>query len=234
MNSHRHFYLYAKGHYKKTDTLMDLKVIQGKWAGVDPECLMKRDVAHLLLGIARPHIIRSEMSFRDFIKYLDPAYLWAFSAFVKEVGEKYDYQMALIHCCLSFLQGTTIDEIDGDLGNPDPQILEISKTRRQWEKEQEEKMANFTKKLFKKIGHTPKEEEYFLMEQGASGKMTNLFIKAMSDQGKLDAEMGQKLHSFLESKGIAHEFFDNRKVIVDEQALNEAVLGKENQQKSEK
>ena len=129
LNRHRHFYLYAKNHYKKTDTLMDLKAIQGMWAGMDPECLMKRDVVHLLLGIARPHIIKSEMAFRDFVKYLDPNYLWSFPAFVKENGEDYDYQMALIHCCLSFLALARVDEIEGDLGEPDRQILEISESR---------------------------------------------------------------------------------------------------------
>lgn len=223
LNNHRHFYLYAKGHYKTTETLTDLKVIQGHWAGIDPEHLTKRDVAHMLLEIARPHIIKNELSFRDFVKYLDPAYLWSFPAFVKEVGENYDYQGAIIHCCLSFLQGARVDEIDGELGEPDPQILPISEARL---KRLEEEAMDFHKKLFEKIGHSPQEDEFFLMEEGA--KETDLFIKAMSDHGKLDAELGQKLHAFLESEGIKHKFFHERCVIVNEQALNDVVLKKEN------
>lgn len=129
LNNHRHFYLYAKGHYKKTNTLMDLKAIQGEWGLMDPECLMKRDVVHLLLDIARPHIIKSDMSFRDFVKHVDPAYLWSFPMFVKEVGENYDYQMALIHTCLSFLALARVDEIEGELGEPDERILPFSEAR---------------------------------------------------------------------------------------------------------
>ena len=223
LNIHRNFYLYAKGHYKRTETLMDLKAIQGEWGGIDPECLMKRDVAQLLLEIARSHIIKNELSFRDFVKYIDPAYLWSFPAFVKEVGDNYDYQSAIIHCCLSFLQLAKVNEIDGALGKPNPQILPISANRLNRLCEED---MDFTKKLFEKIGHFPQENEFFLMEEGA--EETDLFIKAMSDHGNLDADLGQKLHAFLEQEGIKHEFFDERCLIVNEQALNEAVLGKEN------
>ena len=168
MNKYRHFYLYAKGHYKTTLTLMDLKAIQGEWSGVDPECLMKRDVAHLLIEIAYPHIAKSAYSFREFLKHVDPAYLWAFPAFVKEVGDNYDYQGAIIHSCLSALMATTVDEIDGDLGDPDPQILPISEARlkrleeKQFVNEKEKEAISFENKLFGKIGHSRQEEEYFL------------------------------------------------------------------------
>lgn len=223
LNNHRHFYLYAKGHYKTTETLTDLKVIQGHWSGVDPKYLMKRDVAHLMITIAYPHATKTEFAFREFMKYLDPNYMWAFPASVKEVRENYDYMTAVIHSCISVLQLTTVDEIDSDLGDPDPQILPISEARL---KRLKEEAMDFDEKLLEKIGHVRQEDEYFLMEEGA--EETDLFIKAMSNHGKLDAEMGQKLHAFLESGGIKHKFFHERCVIVNEQALNDVVLKKEN------
>jgi len=125
-NSERHFYLYAKNHYKKTDTLEDLKKILGVWCGVDPEHITKTDIVRKLLSIAHPHL-KSESKFLDFIKYLEPDYLWAFPMYIKEAGSEYDFQRAVIHGCLSILALTRVDEIDGSLGEADSNILPFSR-----------------------------------------------------------------------------------------------------------
>jgi len=47
----KHYFLYAKGWYKKTDLWEDLKIIQGNYCGIEPEYISKNDVIQKLLDI---------------------------------------------------------------------------------------------------------------------------------------------------------------------------------------
>ena len=71
MKKHKHFYFYAKGWYKKTDIIEDLKIIQANWAGVLPENVSISDISNLLLGLVYK-IINSERAFLAFMGRLYP------------------------------------------------------------------------------------------------------------------------------------------------------------------
>lgn len=58
-NNDRHFYLYAKGHYKKTEIFEDLKTIQANYVGMLKEHIDISHVLERLLSLAWNHIRRS-------------------------------------------------------------------------------------------------------------------------------------------------------------------------------
>ena len=48
----KHYFLYAKGWYKKTDLWEDLKIIQGNYCNIEPNYITKNDIIQKLLTIA--------------------------------------------------------------------------------------------------------------------------------------------------------------------------------------
>lgn len=121
-HTHRHWFLYAKGHYEESlDIVEDLKKIQGNWSGIYPEHLTKLDVVRMLMIIVEP-IISQKIEGNDLISFisdLHPNEIWK-CGYPKEVG--YDYHLALIYKCLSVLRYTP-RSYWVELGEPDYTIL---------------------------------------------------------------------------------------------------------------
>jgi hypothetical protein len=108
-----HFYLYAKGHYKKTSNpLNDLKIILSDYTGVGIEHLNEKDVLRKLLEICEPFVTNKceGIGFLDFISRLDPDRFNSQKNFYKD----------LLSACLSVLsvqKVSTIELYDGKIGN---------------------------------------------------------------------------------------------------------------------
>ena len=124
MNSYRHFYLYAKHWYKRTDVVEDLKLLIQNRSLVDPIHLSVRDVIDNLEGLAWNYITKSGNPphfFREFVFDMFPDNRW------KHGGDKEDSQeITLIKKILSMMSIESVKNIDGNLGEPDPKILPLS------------------------------------------------------------------------------------------------------------
>jgi hypothetical protein len=136
----RHFYLYAKGHYKaaqvsvhtlgevdekpvrlRKDTIRDLKVLMGKRCGYEPEETTVGDVLSVLLSIAYPHIIKlPENMLKEFLVDLSYDNAWKYGADPNDT-----YAVRLCHKLLSILSLTKVCDIPFELGEPDPSILPL-------------------------------------------------------------------------------------------------------------
>jgi len=131
----RHIYLYAKGHYKHTDTIKDLQQIFSARNGIDSEYIRTKDMARVLLSIVYPHI-ESKHQFIEFILALHPNEFWKCWL---ESPKQHDFFEAVIGKCMSILAMTTVFDIESgktimNLGEPDPTILplkreEVNKTK---------------------------------------------------------------------------------------------------------
>lgn len=126
----RHFFLYAKGHYKTGDLLEDCKKILGEWCGVDPQYIRAEDVVgHLIQGVY-PFIFNSNpdvgiMRFREFIKNASPD--WNIFRLSPNPAP-YVYWKAMLETSLSVLALVQVKEQGTlllDLGEPDPKILPL-------------------------------------------------------------------------------------------------------------
>jgi hypothetical protein len=128
MNSHTHYYLYAKGHYEKNDLWDDLKAIQAAWCGIEAEYIDESDISNVLLPLVFKHIKEGgnpEFMFIDFINRLDEHN--ACGAPDRPFPER------LIQDCLSVLRYVTAEGLN--LGEADPNILPLSKElerRNEW------------------------------------------------------------------------------------------------------
>lgn len=115
MEEWRHFILYAKGHYRKTALLEDLKQILAKYCRIEPGQARLFDICEILLGIYLSH--STEARQKDLVMRI-------FSS--EECG---------IITAIEHLIGaiSTIKVFQGEkellaLGEPDPDILELSST----------------------------------------------------------------------------------------------------------
>jgi len=121
----RHFYLYAKHHYKASDDVMaDLKVIYDDFVGHD--CGEERDIMHWLLKLGYLHI-KSERDFSEFMNDIHP--MNAFRVGCSSPGfmqpSEDPYWTRVARAILSRLFNTTVNEIDFDLGEPDESLLPL-------------------------------------------------------------------------------------------------------------
>lgn len=121
-NSYSHFYLYAKGHYKCGDLIMDLKAILSNRCGVPAKWLSNHDLGQVLLPLAFKHI-KNHTQFADFISYLNPESL--LNRFAGD--DKYEFNKRFFQSCISALRWVKTEEIDGELMPLDSNILEIAK-----------------------------------------------------------------------------------------------------------
>jgi hypothetical protein len=114
MNEKRHLFLYAKGWYEKTDTLTDLKKIVGKIALLDPEYVTERDILHFLFVCTEP--------------YLSKDFQNRAVQFMTDVSTGYHLglKMTPIEIALGVLSMTSCEELEDELGDPDPKILPLS------------------------------------------------------------------------------------------------------------
>ena len=125
----RHIWLYAKGHYKITDTVEDLKKLMGERSNIDPEYITSGDIISVLLSVVYP-LISSEEKTKDFIIGLHPE-----NYFKASNSGDYTFQDAFFKKCLSVIRYVTVRK-DGewiiDLGEPDPELLPLMVTNRKF------------------------------------------------------------------------------------------------------
>lgn len=111
LNPYRHYYLYAKGWYKKSKNIInDLKKIQSNYSGVAPEYLTIDDIITVINEIIYPIIKTSEYSFNRLI-----------SVTINSTHK--DKLLAYIKACLQEIESTNLTQF-GNLGLPDGSILE--------------------------------------------------------------------------------------------------------------
>lgn len=143
----RHYYLYAKLHYEKSDNLIeDLKKIQAATFGYDIEYVNVADIMHSLLTLVYKHyfagvpeddsIHPNEMWFIEFVNDIQPERDWLF----RQVHKKWTFETAVCAKCLSMLMMTKVrdgDKIILNLGEADPKILPLHVVKKQEEKQTE-------------------------------------------------------------------------------------------------
>lgn len=118
LNSHRHFFLYAKGHYKQGDVLEDLGKICTNYLQHDLH--NNRDRVRILIRATKT--IKKQLSIEDVLalvldesqQYNSPFDFGHHEIFGKD---------AVILATLQLLRHCTVDEIEGSLGTADYSIL---------------------------------------------------------------------------------------------------------------
>ena len=126
-NLYSHFYLYAKHWYKRTDIIDDLKIICGKYCGIDVEFISASNIISILLNVVYLHINRLQ-DFANFVEDISPAECWKFGGPIDQ--KLYDYDRAVINKCLSILALTIVRENGKtliELDEPDETLLPLSK-----------------------------------------------------------------------------------------------------------
>lgn len=132
MNEYRHFYLYAKHHYKHSDDIIeDLKHILGQYVGSDIKYLHATDIANKLLEITGPHIRESQHHLEAFISDIfHQADLYRGKLFGPQMPVE---TVDLIRAMLSILEFTCVyddqKKVILELGEPDPKVLPIAEKK---------------------------------------------------------------------------------------------------------
>ncbi len=142
-NAKRHYYLYAKNHYKRSESIIkDLQKIQADYCECESEDVRPNDIILVLCNEVKKHI-KYESQFLDFIEALHPERTWKVGyihkdsnyfkkvinphiKFPKQYNKPYDYNVAVISKFLSILCLTEVSNIDGKLGEPTTEILPLN------------------------------------------------------------------------------------------------------------
>lgn len=129
LNKHRHFFLYAKGHYQKKELIEDLKQIVANYSMVETQYVTISGICSILLQAVKGFCTSPER-FERFMQ-------WQFDVQRKDIfgTEVYPADIAFIKTCMSIMFDAThagVDypgalEIVGELGDPDPSILPLSR-----------------------------------------------------------------------------------------------------------
>jgi len=130
-NCDSHVYLYAKGHYKKTNVIEDLKIIYGKRNGIEPEFITLADIVSNLADLTFQYITVNKHSLIEFISDISPMSCWKIGAEPVELyGQKFhshdSYALAVIKKCLSILRFTSKKSFRNELDYADPSILPLA------------------------------------------------------------------------------------------------------------
>jgi hypothetical protein len=121
MYSKRHFYLYAKGHYKflNDDNLVEhLRLIQSDYAGIEAKHIHPTQVAELLLHTTYQHLT-TEYMFMEFMERIAQYRMGPWMGY----SEKSITDLT-IRACLNTLAFTEVKDIPGDLGESNLAIQE--------------------------------------------------------------------------------------------------------------
>jgi hypothetical protein len=127
LNFDRHYYLYAKNHYKASDFITDLKIITGIRCGMDSKDENLNDVASILLSIVYPYAQKfSEYAFKEFIADINPAKMWMWDNLKrKDYYSGVDFMESVCHKCISILALTKVADIPFELGEADSKVLPL-------------------------------------------------------------------------------------------------------------
>jgi hypothetical protein len=132
-----HFYLYAKSHYKKSDILEDLKIIQSKYCGCR---VTKFEAIEHIVSMVGKFLEKRPSLFIDFLEYVSPSNSWKVG-YTHNLSNNnynpinypiYDYYTALAYASLSILRNLSVTDIEEvekgmTLGEPDFNIFPMFK-----------------------------------------------------------------------------------------------------------
>ena len=125
LNSKRHFYLYAKGWYKKTDILQDLKVICGTYSGLDPNDIKLGDI-FVVLSEEVYKYINTLNAFMHFVDDLASISAWIYRDIPRDIEY---YWIRVLRRYMNILSITRVHDDEDvlilNLGDPDPKILPL-------------------------------------------------------------------------------------------------------------
>lgn len=134
MNEDRHFYLYAKYHYKMTDMLADLSIIYNRVYGFDKDdAVPVVYLVDILQKLAYVHM--NEYNFHTFVEDILPENTWKHGYITEQskmcngTYQNYDVKIAIISKLLSILRLSTVSEIPFELGVADDSILPLRKKK---------------------------------------------------------------------------------------------------------
>ena len=111
-NEYSHFYLYAKGWYKRTNLFQDLKIILENYCGTSREYLNERDVIEFVASIVYP--VLNQFTFTSLISESIAHYK---RETVADIGGIFLVRL------LSVMSTTELSKIKGGLSKPDYTIL---------------------------------------------------------------------------------------------------------------
>ena len=130
MNFDRHFYLYAKGHYKikKNDTMRVLQILVAERCGLDIEYVDIKNITNILFGLAVVYL-KDARTIGEFVYDLLPSNWWKYGprAVTTTVTENSMIE-ALCFKCLSVLRLQTVADIPFELGSADAGIQKLLNT----------------------------------------------------------------------------------------------------------
>ena len=115
MEDWRHFLLYAKNYYRKTETISDLLTILSHEMGLDPRSVKLRDVYEILAGL--------------FLKYAtgDQKREFLMGMFSERDSVKIGDVVLQLLRVLSVMRVRDGEIVLIDLGEPDPSVLPLNK-----------------------------------------------------------------------------------------------------------
>lgn len=129
-NSDSHFYLYAKGHYQRDDSIEDLKILLGEYCGTEPSYLSVDDVLSKMVSLVHKEFSKdyTEYKFTEFMSDILPRNRWKF---INDVDEVITLEEVIIKKCLSVLRFARVKDLGGNdllnLDKPDKNILPLKK-----------------------------------------------------------------------------------------------------------
>ena len=132
-NSFRHFHLYARGWYKKGDFKKDMLKLQETYACCFTDLC---DVAGILLNEVHKCIKVNDHLFYKLFDEINPNSIRY--TYGNTEGQNYSYWERVCRASLNIMLNTSVEKIDGCLGKPDPDVLELSDDGTRTLKEKEE------------------------------------------------------------------------------------------------
>jgi|AntAceMinimDraft_18_1070375.scaffolds.fasta_scaffold161098_2 hypothetical protein len=126
-NADSHIFLYAKHHYKATDTIEDLKKIISVRSMIPVEYINKENILSVLSTIAYPYI-NKEWGFQNFMEDILPQNAWKTGGSI-EREKNQDFELNIIRKLLSVISLITVNGENGniliELDEPDSSILPL-------------------------------------------------------------------------------------------------------------
>lgn len=117
-NFDRHIILYAKGHYKQSNAMADLKKLYSIRNAIDTKYLSDSLIIEMLLELTFPYIHHAQ-NFVAFIIKLEPEYFYGTDDL------KYTFEELVVNRCLSVLRLTHVKNFPFELSEADPNILPL-------------------------------------------------------------------------------------------------------------
>lgn len=134
LNPLRHYYLYAKGHYHRSENIFDdLKQIHSQWCAVSAEHLEDECIVVKLLEMTYTHIAAcsDDRMFIEFVSDIHPRNTWKAGSKLADRATSWEteegYWLRVARKCLSMLSITSRDQWPFDLGEADAKVLPLRK-----------------------------------------------------------------------------------------------------------